>query len=474
MGAGIVSYGAYVPIYRLGREEIARVWGSGPRRGEKAVANCDEDSLTMGVAAGMDCLRGVSRESVDGLYFASTSAPYREKQSASIIAAALDLRMDIFTGDFCDSLRCGASALRAAMDAVNSGQARKVLVIASECRLPPPSSTFESLLGDGAAALLIGEDDVIATIEGRYALSSPFLDVWRKEREDRYMRSWEDRFIIEKGYVSHLVKAVTGLLGQSIYEPKDITKAAYYGPDERSHLSLGRKLGLKQDQIQWPMFDAVGNTGAAFFMMILVGALEKAKAGDVLLGAAYGDGAEAFLFKVTETMETARDRRGIERHVASKMTLANYGQYLKFRDLMEWERTPVPPPESSNNVFYREERALIRGYGVRCRACDHIQFPPQRICMWCQEKDQFDEVRIVDRKGKLFTFSMDERAAFSLDLPNVLVIVDLEGGGRIYNQATDRDPKNLEVGMEMEFTFRKFHEGSGFHNYSWKMQPVRC
>jgi uncharacterized OB-fold protein len=69
---------------------------------------------------------------------------------------------------------------------------------------------------------------------------------------------------------------------------------------------------------------------------------------------------------------------------------------------------------------------------------------------------------------------MDERAVFALDLPNILVIADLEGGGRIYNQATDRDPDKIEVGMELEFTFRKFHEASGFHNYSWKLQPVRC
>lgn len=94
--------------------------------------------------------------------------------------------------------------------------------------------------------------------------------------------------------------------------------------------------------------------------------------------------------------------------------------------------------------------------------------------MWCQSKDQFEEVRIVDKRGKLFTFSLDERAVFALDLPNVLVIVDLEGGGRLYGQATDRDPKSLKVGMDIELTFRKFHEGSGFHNYSWKCRPVRC
>jgi 3-hydroxy-3-methylglutaryl CoA synthase len=474
MNAGIVSYGAYVPIYRLSREEIARVWGSGYRKGEKAVANSDEDSLTMGVAAGIDCLKGSERETVDGLYFASTSAPYREKQSASIIAAALDLRRDAFTADFTDSLGAGASALRAALDAVNAGSARKVLVIASDNRLPPPNSAFEPMLGDGAAALLVGGDDPIAFIEGRYAISSDFLDVWRRERGDKYMRAWEDRFTIEKGYMVHMKEAVTHLLKNSNLTAKDVTSAAYYAPDARSHGSMARKLGFDKGQVQDPMFDVLGNTGAALFMMILGAALEKSKAGDLVLSASYGDGADAFLLRVTDEVERAKDRRGIGRHLASKMMLPNYGSYLRFRDLMEWEGTPKPPPESSDNVFYREARALFRGYGHKCRACGRVQFPPQRICMWCQVKDQFDEVRIVDKRGKLFTFSLDDRAVFALDLPNVLVIVDLEGGGRIYSQATDRDPKKLEVGMEMEFTFRKFHEGSGFHNYSWKLQPVRC
>ena len=474
MKAGIVSYGAYVPIYRLSREEIAKVWGGGFRKGEKAVANCDEDSITMAVEAAIDSLKGIDTNTVDGLYFVSTSPPYREKQSASIVAAALDLRRDVFTADFSNSLGAGARAIRAALDAVNAGSARRVLVVASDCRLPPPNSVFESLLGDGAAALLVGEEDVIATIEGGYAISSDFLDIWRRERGDSYIRAWEDRFIIEKGYMTHLREAVTNLLTRSRLTPSDITKAAFYAPDARSHATMARALGLDKEQVQEPMFDVLGNTGSPFFMMILVAALEKAKAGDRILSASYGDGADALLLRVTEQIERAKDRRGMERHLASKMMLGDYGTYLRFRGLMEWEARPSPPPESSVNVIYREERALIRGYGQKCQACGHVQFPPQRICMWCQAKDQFEEVRIVDKRGKLFTFSLDERAVFALDLPNVLVIVDLEGGGRVYSQATDREPESLKVEMDMEFTFRKFHEGSGFHNYSWKCRPVRC
>jgi len=89
---GIVSYGAYIPIYRLSQAEIARAWGGGGGRGEKAVANYDEDSITMAVEAAIDCLNGMDRHTVDGLYFASTTPPYGEKQSASIVATAADLR----------------------------------------------------------------------------------------------------------------------------------------------------------------------------------------------------------------------------------------------------------------------------------------------------------------------------------------------------------------------------------------------
>jgi len=474
MNAGIVAYGAYVPIYRLSRVEIAKVWGTRMAKGEKAVANCDEDCITMAVEAGMDALKGVDPSTVDALYFASTTAPYREKKSASVIAAALDLRRNIVTADFGNSLGAGANAVNAALDAVNAGSARKALVVAADCRIPAPSSAFELALGDGAAALLIGAEEVAATIVGGYNLSSDFIDIWRKERGDTYLHSWEDRYTIEKGYTPHLAEAIKELFKKTQVKPTEIAKAAFYGPDSRSHAGLGRMIGLTPEQVQDGMFEVMGNTGVPFFIMLLVAALEKAKVDEQILAASYGDGADAWLFKVTDKIEGLKGRRGIAKHLASKMMLANYGTYLKFRNLMEWERTPLPPAESSANVFYREGKALTRGYGGKCRACGHVQFPPQRLCMWCQSKDQFDDVKIIDKIGKVFTYSLDERAVFALDLPNVIVIADLEGGGRIYGQLTDRDPKAVSVGMDVEMTFRKYHEGSGFHNYSWKVRPVRC
>jgi len=470
---GIVSYGAYIPIYRLSREAIGAMWVKSLGKGEKAVANADEDSLTMGVEAVLNCLNGMDRQQVDGLYFATASPPYVEKQSASIIRAAADLREDIPTMDVAHSLRGASSAMRAAMDAVQAGSARKVMVAAAECRIPAPNSDFEAIFGDGAAAFLIADSDVAAIIEGSYHLSSEFIDVWRKP-EDTYMQSWEERFIREEGYLKVIPQAVSALLKKHELSPKDISKAAFYGPDARTHAAIARAMGLDaKTQVQAPMFDSVGNAGTALAPMMLVAALEEAKPGDRMLYATYGDGADAFLLRVTEQIEKVRDRRGIKRHLESKLMLPSYGKYVEIRELMEWEAGRRPSRRSSLPVIWRERQHLFSLYGQKCRACGNIQYPRQRICIYCQAKDNFELIRLSDKRGKVFTFSMDERAV-EIVLPKVFTVVDLDEGGRFYSVMTDRDTSRVEVGMPVEMTFRIQLEGSGLHNYFWRVRPIRC
>ena len=470
--AGIVSYGAYIPVYRLSRDILNQVWGGGGR-GEKAVANADEDSLTMGVEAARDCLKGIEKSSVDSLYFASTTPPYKEKQSASIMAAALDLREDIITVDFADSLRSGTLALKMALDAVKAGSAKRVLVVASDCRIPPPNSAFEPLFGDGAAAFLIGGDGVAVEIEGGYYLTSEFLDIWRLEY-DKITRTWEDRFIREEGYMPYLGKAISNLLKTYNLSPKDFTKAAFYAPDGRLHRDIVKSLGLDANtQVQDPLFDKVGNTGAAMAPMILVGAIETAKPGDRILLANYGDGADAHILRVTVEIEKIKDRRGIKRNLESKLMLDNYGKYIKFRQLMEFEETPAFRPRTALPQMWRDRKWVYRFHGHKCKKCGKIQFPMQKACMYCQAGEkELEEIELSDKTGTLFTYSIDERATV-IDPPNVLAAVNLEGGGRIFSQMTDRDVNSIKVGMLMELSFRRIHDASGVHNYFWKCKPVR-
>ena len=252
--AGIISYGAYVPLYRLSREILAQVW-AGKGKGEKAVAGADEDSLTLGVEAARDCLKGFDKSKVDALYFATTTAPYKEKQSASTMAAACDLREEIRAVDVTDSIRSATVALTMAMDAVNSGSARTALVVASDVRLAPPDTPYESLFGDGAAAFLIGNDDVVLEIESSSFITLPFMDYWRLEY-DKTIRWWEERLCREEGYVPHMTKAIQDALDKAKLTVADIAKAVIYSPDKGMQRDIVKRFKLDPEkQVQDLMFD---------------------------------------------------------------------------------------------------------------------------------------------------------------------------------------------------------------------------
>ena len=124
-------------------------------------------------------------------------------------------------------------------------------------------------------------------------------------------------------------------------------------------------------------------------------------------------------------------------------------------------------------MYWRDRDWILSGKASRCRKCGKLQFPPQRVCAWCQVNDEFELERVVDRKGVLFTYSMDNLAV-SIDPPTVISIVDLEGEARFSTIMTDRDINKLAPKMPVELTFRLFHEIQGIRNYFWKCRPVRA
>jgi hydroxymethylglutaryl-CoA synthase len=462
--AGILSYGAYVPLRRLGPG--TQGWNAA---GEKSVANWDEDSLTMAVAAATDCLGGIDRKTVDGLYFATTTPPYGEKLAATTAAWATDLRTDILTADITDSLRAGTSALRMAADTVSAGTAKRLLVTASDLRTG--SENMNNNLGDGAAALLIGEGDVIATIEAGYSLNNELLDVWRASGV-RNVRSWEDRFVFEQGYLKVAPQAVNSFLEKSGISLNDIDKVILYGPDLRRHRQMVGILGLKPEQVQYPLFDKLGNTGAAFGLMMLVAALEDARPGDNILLVSYGDGADILLLKVTDKIKDMKERWGIKRSLSAKTILRSIGEYNAYREFASSD--PEGFGGASASVIARERDAIYRLHGVKCLTCGTVQYPPQRICTNCQTKDNFEPYSLADKKGKVFTYTLKYGGDIPpFARPGVDTMVDFEGGGRALFGMTDMIADEVKVGMDVEMSFRTLGAGGGIHNYYWRCMPSR-
>ena len=466
--AGIAAFGAYVPRYRLGASTEG--WNS---RAERSVANFDEDSVSMAVAAGLDCLAGRDRQQIDGLFFATTTPPYAEKGCASIIATALDLRRDIFTADITDVLRAGTTALKQALDSVAAGSAGQVLVIASDNRQGAPRGDAERNSGDGAAAFIVSRDGVIAEYEGSYSISENMMDVWRSAG-DQFVRSWEDRFAVEEGLERILGDAIAGFMERQGISARDVGKLALYAPDGRRHAQLARQMGFAPEQVQDGMFGRLGNTGAAFVPMLLASALEDASAGQMIVAASYGDGSDVLGFRATSLTGTGRSGNGVTGYLNSGQPLDSYETYARWRDVWLTDAASRRPQAQSPSVsaLWREGDRNIRFYGATCNQCGFVQYPPQRVCVNCRARDDSTPLRLSDRPGKVFTYSMDYLAG-TTDTPLVIAVVDFEGGGRALCMVTDRELDEIQVGMPVEMSFRKLRVVNGIHNYYWKAVPQR-
>jgi 3-hydroxy-3-methylglutaryl CoA synthase len=463
---GITGIGVHVPRYRLSAETLGAVWGTGGT-GARAVANHDEDSLTMAVEAALAALDEGGGGRLGLVCFASTTAPYAEKSSAAILAAVLDCGPAVSVADLGGSLRAGTTGLRLALDAVRAGSANEALVAAADLRIAPAGSELEPVWGDAAAAVRLGHGDaVLARLVGAASHTHEFSDVWRLA-ESRFPEQGDPTFVRAYGYERLMAEAVRRLLAGTGVAPGEIRRAAVYAPDARLVLPILRSLGLGESVLpRAPLLAEVGNTGTASPLLGLAACLEDAEPGDRILVVGYGAGADALLFEATERVRRLDRSRGVAAQIARGRPLRQYGRLLQFRRLVEAEPvrafTGLP-------VMEREERQDLRLYGQRCGACGAVQYPRRRVCWQCSGKD-FAEHRL-SRRGRVFTFTKDHLVP-TPDPPTVMVAADLEGGGRFYTQLTDGDPDQVTFDLPVELTFRRFHEGAGLANYFWKFRPL--
>jgi len=467
---GIKSFGAYIPRLRLSREVIARGWGIPAAPGTIAVANFDEDSLTMAYEAATDCMVGFEPEKLGGVFFASTTSPYAEKSSATLVATVLDAPQNVYTADFATSLRASTTALGAALDAAAAGKADNIMVTSAETRVAEPMTNWEQTLGDGAGAVLVGSGDgVIAEYLGSYSLKDEIYLTWRRGEKDHTLQEFNARMAQTEGYGKTMAAGIKAALEKFGLSAGGVARAVYSAPDFRSHGAVAKAVKLDPaSQVQDALFAFVGGTGTAQPLMMMAGALESGlNPGDHILLAHYADGVDVMLFKVTEAIKDLPPRRGVQRHLASQAPMDSFATFLRYKGL-----TRMEPPEyaSSTVILWREQRQLYSLYGSKCNKCGLVRFPMQIVCSRCKAKDDFTEVRLA-RRGTLFNF-MNDNLFESMESPTTLSIVDLEGGGRIFLHMTDRDPYAVELDMEVELTFRKLFGANEFYTYFWKCRPA--
>src|SRR3990170_1447902 len=129
MSVGIVSYGAYIPRFRIKVEEIAKVWGDNANSiieslmvYEKSVPDVDEDTITIAVEAARYAVNraAVNPDRIGAVFTGSESHPYAVKPTSTVVAEAIGATPNLTAADFEFACKAGTAAIQACMGMTES------------------------------------------------------------------------------------------------------------------------------------------------------------------------------------------------------------------------------------------------------------------------------------------------------------------------------------------------------------------
>lgn len=344
MGAGIVSYGGYVPRYRIRTEDIARVWGDdadaikgGLRVESKSVPDEDEDTATISVEAARRALEGTSvgGDDIGAIYVGSESHPYAVKPTATIVGAAVGATPLMTAADMEFACKAGTAGMQAALGLVESGRIDNGMAIGADVSQGAPGDALEYSAAAGGAAFVIGDENVVAEVEDTVSYTSDTPDFWRREGE-RYPQHGE-RFTGKPAYFKHTEGASNELLERLDASPEDYDHAVFHQPNGKFPARVAGSLGFDEEQYETGLLSPeIGNTYSGASLLGLVATLDEANAGDRIFFASFGSGAgsDAFSLLVRDGIE---ERRTGLRETFEDVEYVDYAQYAKHKGKIQEE-----------------------------------------------------------------------------------------------------------------------------------------
>jgi 3-hydroxy-3-methylglutaryl CoA synthase len=480
---GIIGYGAYIPRLRLSRKSVAEAnaWFApqlGARgKGTRAMANWDEDCITLAVAAARDCLgSGEDRSAVHAVYFASCTLPFAERLNAGIVSEALTLSETVEALDIAGSQRAALSALGAALDKAKSS-ARNTLVLAADLRRTRAASAQELDFGDGAAALLVGSQNVIAEHLGGGTVTADFVDHFRSSDEDIDYQ-WEERWIRDEGIGKLVPRAIAAALEAANVGAERIDHFIFPSTIAKLDAQLAKSCGIRPGAVADSLAATVGDTGVPQALLMLAHVLETATPGQLILVSQFGSGAQALVFRVTEAIASFRPRVGVRQWLARGVEETQYTKFLAFRQLLELERgmRGEQDKKTALSTLYRHKSAVLGFVGGRCEITGDVHFPPSRLSYTpgAPALDTQKPYKLAERRATVLSWSA-EYLSYYPSPPQFYGQVDFDGGGRVLMEFTDVARGEVDTGTRMEMVFRvkDLDEKRGFVRYFWKATPVR-
>jgi 3-hydroxy-3-methylglutaryl CoA synthase len=458
---GIDRINVYVPVARIKREAIAQFRGNEQvQPGLLAIANWDEDCLTMAVEAGQGCIDDTNRGQITCVIAASTSAPYAEKQLAASVAHVLEIPADALTFDVSGSLRSGVDAVRLATELVSSTPHRSVLVVIADDRRGEPGSDEELKFGAAAVAMVVDDEGAICQLSLGGASYHEAAEVWRRNGE-RFVRSSDERF---RGQLF-----AEELRGSS--DDWDTTDEIFGVAVPFGHRWARR--GLSDTKFAGtPVLGEeierqIGETGVGAPWLALVQGLTTAKPGDRILVVGYSDGIDIVECRVSDKINQRRPTSRIE-------GLMSHGAAMSISDYdcsrREESRVDNSIFAKAEAMIWRDRFALGQLHGSVCEACGLTAYPPSRSCQRCGSLDEMSEVAI-ERRGLVHTFS--EEYLYPTPFGTQTMAVVEAGGAHVYVQITELGDRSVNIGDRVELVYRRLRQNSRSHQYYWKARLDR-
>lgn len=338
---GIVSYGFYVPKYRIKTDEIASVWGKNSEDvkkslliEEKAVAGIDEDSLTMAFESASSALSSVNidKSKIKVVLFGSETHPYAVNPASTILAEFLGIEKNYLAYDTEFACKAATGALISAQGLIKSGYSEYALVTGSDKGMGKTHDVLEYTAASGSVSMLLGKEDLILEIVDFESFSSDTPDFWRREGI-RYP-SHGGRFTGKPSYFYHIEGSAKSLFEKTDLEPKDFTYCVFHMPNGKFPVQVARSLGFSDNQIKDSLtINYLGNSYTASALMGLMPVLEKAKTGDLIFLCSYGSGAgsDSFVLRVTKNLQKRRKEFA---NIINNKKYIDYPNYLKFMEMI--------------------------------------------------------------------------------------------------------------------------------------------
>ncbi len=343
MTVGIVSYGAYIPRYRIKVSEIAKVWGAdvqsiigGLRVQEKSVPDLDEDTATIAVESARNAINrgGIDPSRIGAIYTGSESHPYAVKPTGTIVADAVGAAPNLTVADFEFACKAGTAGIQTCMGLVESGRIDLGLAIGADVAQGAPGDALEYTAAAGGAAYIIGRDpdQLVAEIEGTFSFTTDTPDFWR--REGMPYPEHGGRFTGEPAYFKHITSAARGLLTELCTKPADYDYAVFHQPNGKFPRRVAASLGFTSEQIDPGIaVTTLGNTYSASCMIGLAAILDIASAGDRIFMTSFGSGAgsDAFSFRVTDRLDGIRSGAPSISDLLADKEYVDYATYARHK-----------------------------------------------------------------------------------------------------------------------------------------------